>query len=113
MICKNLDSWDDILTLWSMLIPWSLFARSLSSWCLAWQSYHGDGIEDVDDGIGGDVNDNGDGYEDYDGDGNDDGEDDDDDDYPANSHHDKNPPWWEFVSNEYGGNMPVTKSHHW
>ena len=40
---------------------------------------------------------------------------DDDDDnggYPANSHHDKNPPWWEFVSNEYGGNMPVTKSHH-
>ena len=38
--------------------------------------------------------------------------DDDDDDYPANSHHDKNPPWWEFVSNEYGGNMPVTKSHH-
>ena len=30
----------------------------------------------------------------------------------ANSHHDKNPPWWEFVSNEYGGNMPVTKSHH-
>ena len=39
-------------------------------------------------------------------------DDDDDDDYPANSHHDKNPPWWEFVSNEYGGNMPVTKSHH-
>ena len=34
-------------------------------------------------------------------------------DYPANSHHDKNPPWWEFVGNEYGGNMPVTKSHHW
>ena len=34
-------------------------------------------------------------------------------DYPANSHHDKNPPWREFVSNEYGGNMPVTKSHHW
>ena len=37
---------------------------------------------------------------------------DDDDGLPANSHHDKNPPWWEFVSNEYGGNMPVTKSHH-
>ena len=31
---------------------------------------------------------------------------------PAHSHHDKNPPWWEFVSNDYGGNMPVTKSHH-
>ena len=31
---------------------------------------------------------------------------------PAHSHHDKKPPWWEFVSNEYGGNMPVTKSHH-
>ena len=37
---------------------------------------------------------------------------DDQDGLPANSHHDKNPPWWEFVSNEYGGNMPVTKSHH-
>ena len=42
----------------------------------------------------------------------DDDDDDDNDGYPANSHHDKNPPWWEFVSNEYGGNMPVTKSHH-
>ena len=41
-----------------------------------------------------------------------DDDDDDDDGLPANSHHDKNPPWWEFVSNEYGGNMPVTKSHH-
>ena len=26
--------------------------------------------------------------------------------------HDKNPPRWEFVSNESGGNMLVTKSHH-
>ena len=43
----------------------------------------------------------------------DDCDDDDDGGYPANSHHDKKPPWWEFVSNEYGGNMPVTKSHHW
>ena len=58
--------------------------------------------------------------DDYDDDGDDDDHNDDDnhddgDDvgYPANSHHDKNPPWWEFVSNEYGGNMPVTKSHHW
>ena len=25
-------------------------------------------------------------------------DDDDDDGYPAYSHHDKNPPWWEFVS---------------
>ena len=33
----------------------------------------------------------------------------DDDGLPAYSHHDKNPPWWEFVSNEYGGNMPVMK----
>ena len=40
------------------------------------------------------------------------GDDDDADALPAHSHHDKNPPWWEFVSNEYGGNMPVTKSHH-
>ena len=37
---------------------------------------------------------------------------DDDDGLPANSHHDKNPPWWEFVINEYGGNMPLTKYHH-
>ena len=48
--------------------------------------------------------------DDYDDD--DDCDDVDDGGYPANSHHDKNPPWWEFVSNEYGGNMPVTKSHH-
>ena len=49
-------------------------------------------------------------YEINDDDDDDDG--DDDDGLPANSHHDKNPPWWEFVSNEYGGNMPVTNSHH-
>ena len=36
-------------------------------------------------------------------------DDDDDDGLPAHSHHDINPPWWDFVSNEYGGNMPVTK----
>ena len=45
-------------------------------------------------------------------DGHDNNDDDDEDGLPAHSHHDKNPPWWEFVSNEYGGNMPVTKSHH-
>ena len=32
--------------------------------------------------------------------------------YPAYSHHDKIPPWWEYVSNDKGGNMSVTKSHH-
>ena len=32
--------------------------------------------------------------------------------YPAHSHHDKIPPWWENVSNDKGGNMSVTKSHH-
>ena len=31
---------------------------------------------------------------------------------PAHYNHDKNPPRWDFVGNEYSGNMPVTKSHH-
>ena len=30
-------------------------------------------------------------------------DDDDDDGYPAYSHHDKFPPWWEFVRHDYGG----------
>ena len=38
--------------------------------------------------------------------------DDDDDGYPAHSHHDKIPPWWENVSNDKRGNMSATKSHH-
>ena len=45
----------------------------------------------------------------------DDGDDDDGDDddgYPAYSHHDKIPPWWEYVTNDKGGNVSVTKSHH-
>ena len=29
------QSWKKILTRWSMLIPWSLLARSASSWCRA------------------------------------------------------------------------------
>ena len=38
--------------------------------------------------------------EDDDGDGYDDDDDDDDDDgFPANSPHDKIPPWWEYVIN--------------
>ena len=46
--------------------------------------------------------------------GDDDGDDDDDDDdgLPAYSHHDKIPPWWECVSNDKGGNVSVSKSHH-
>ena len=32
--------------------------------------------------------------------------------YPAHSHHDKSPPWWGNVSNDKGGKMSVTKSHH-
>ena len=49
-----------------------------------------------------------------DDDGGDDDSDDggDDDGYPAYSHHDKIPPWWEYVSNDKGGNVSVTKSHH-
>ena len=31
---------------------------------------------------------------------------------PAYSHHDKIPPWWEYVSNYKGGNVSVSKSHH-
>ena len=27
-------------------------------------------------------------------------------------HHDKIPPWWEYVSNDKGGNVSVSKSHH-
>ena len=30
----------------------------------------------------------------------------------AHSHHDKFPPWWVFVRDDYGGNLSVTKSHH-
>ena len=33
--------------------------------------------------------------------------------YPAHSHHDKFPPWWDFVRDDDGGNLSVTKSHHW
>ena len=32
--------------------------------------------------------------------------------YPAYSHHDKIPPWWEYVSNDKDGNVSVSKSHH-
>ena len=32
--------------------------------------------------------------------------------YPAHSHHDKFPPWWDFVRDDDGGNLSVTKSHH-
>ena len=42
----------------------------------------------------------------------DDDDDNDDDGLPAYSHHDKIPPWWEYVSNDKGGNVSVTKSHH-
>ena len=38
-------------------------------------------------------------YDDYDG-------------LPAYSHHDKIPPWWEYVSNDKGGNVSLSKSHH-
>ena len=42
----------------------------------------------------------------------DDDDDDDDDGYPAYSHHDKIPPWWGNVSNDEGGNVSVSKTHH-
>ena len=35
-----------------------------------------------------------------------------DDGYPAYSHHDKIPPWWGNVSNDEGGNVSVSKTHH-
>ena len=54
-------------------------------------SYAGDGTKDTDDG---------------------DNVDDDDDGYPAHSHHDKFPPWWDFDRDDDGGNLSVTKSHH-
>ena len=41
-----------------------------------------------------------------------DDDDDDDDGLPAYSHHDKIPPWWEYVSNDEGGNVSLSKSHH-
>ena len=50
--------------------------------------------------------------DDDDDDGDDDNDDDDDDGLPAYSHHDKIPPWWECVSNDKGGNVSVSKSHH-
>ena len=36
----------------------------------------------------------------------------DDDGLPAYSHHDKIPPWWGNVSNDKGGNVSVSNSHH-
>ena len=48
----------------------------------------------------------------YDGDFDDDDGDDDDNGLQAHSHHDKFPPWWVFVRDDYGGNLSVTKSHH-
>ena len=38
--------------------------------------------------------------------------DDDDDGLPAYSHHDKIPPWWEYVSNDKGGNVSESNSHY-
>ena len=35
-----------------------------------------------------------------------------DDGYPAYSHPDKIPPWWGNVSNDEGGTMSVSKTHH-
>ena len=48
---------------------------------------------------------------DYDDDNGDDADDDADDDngYPAYSHHDKFPPWWVFVCDDYGGNLSGDK----
>ena len=43
---------------------------------------------------------------------NDDGYDGDDDVLPVYSHHDKIPPWWGNVSNDKGGNVSVSNSHH-
>ena len=42
----------------------------------------------------------------------DDDDDDDDDGFPANSHHDKIPPWWEYVINRGGGFLSPAYSHH-
>ena len=36
----------------------------------------------------------------------------DDDGLPAYSHNDKIPPWWGNVSNDKGGNVSVSNSHH-
>ena len=72
------QSWKKILTRWSMLIPWSLLARSASSWCRAW--HHGDGGEGVDDSCN-DDDDIGDG----DADGNDDNDSDGNDDHDGDS----------------------------
>ena len=44
---------------------------------------------------------------------NDDDDDDDDDGFPANPHHDKIPPWGEFVINGHGGILSSAYSHHW
>ena len=41
-----------------------------------------------------------------------DGDEDDGDGLPAYSHHDKIPPWWGNVSNDKGGNVSVSNSHH-
>ena len=54
------------------------------------------------------------GHDDNDGDIDDDDVEhyDDDDGYPANPHHDKIPPWGEFVINGHGGILSSAYSHH-
>ena len=37
------------------------------------------------------------------------GDNNDDDGYPAYSHHDRFPPWWVFVHDDYGGNLSGDK----
>ena len=36
----------------------------------------------------------------------------DDDGLSGYSHHDIIPPWWEYVSDDKGGNVSLLKSHH-
>ena len=62
----------------------------------------------------GEDEDGGDGEDPVDDDDDDDDDDDegDDDGYPTHSHHDKIPPWWGNVSNDEGGNVSVSKTHH-
>ena len=105
-----------------------------ASW-VNWMQFNlEEGSEDVVKGLGlvvevDDEEGEGEGYDDYDDyddfddhdghdhdddniDDHDDHDHDDFDGYPAHSHHDKFPPWWDFVRGDDGGNLSVTKSHH-
>ena len=79
-----------------------------------WWWFHDDDDDNDDEKVFFSLDDHdGDYYYDDDDDDDDDDNDDDDDGFPANPHHDKIPPWGEFVIDGHGGILSSAYSHHW